>query len=124
MLELNLSQLLCHPDAHDAMLAPASYCEPILRHLFYRVHMSHHCVHVSGVVGPVCVCVCVCVRVRVCVCMHVCVCACVCVCVCVFVCMCVCVCSCLGSCILSRLVGVTVAFTEQLLSCVSLPAWP
>ena len=29
-LELNLSQLQRHPDACDATLAPASYCEPIL----------------------------------------------------------------------------------------------
>ena len=61
MLELNLSQLQCHPDARDAMLAPASYCEPILRHLFYHMHMPHHCVHVPGAVGPLGVCVCVCV---------------------------------------------------------------
>ena len=30
-LELNLNQLLCHPDARNAMLVPVSYCEPILR---------------------------------------------------------------------------------------------
>ena len=31
MLELNLSQLQHHPDARNAMLVPASYCEPSLR---------------------------------------------------------------------------------------------
>ena len=28
MVKLNLSRLQCHPDTHDVMLTPTSYCEP------------------------------------------------------------------------------------------------
>ena len=31
ILELNLSQLQCHPNTHNATLALASYCEPTLK---------------------------------------------------------------------------------------------
>ena len=41
MLELNLSQLQCHPDACDATLVPASYCEPTLR------HVGSHCAEMT-----------------------------------------------------------------------------
>ena len=35
-LELNLSRLQCHPNARDATLVPALYCEPTYKLLFYK----------------------------------------------------------------------------------------
>ena len=43
MLELNLSQLQHHPDACDAMLAPASYFEPTLRIATMPIICSNIC---------------------------------------------------------------------------------
>ena len=41
--KLILSQLQFHPDACDATLAPASYCEPPLRLDNYRVTQNTTC---------------------------------------------------------------------------------
>ena len=54
-LELNLSQLKHHPNAHDAMLAPVSYCELTLTG---NVRYNNTCVHVSCMYHGRCMSVC------------------------------------------------------------------